>query len=173
MKEIHISEIENLEDKKSFVEGLFQGKDFHVCFYYQSDFQKTQLLRDIIDMVADIAWLDNKWKRRLVLIVDELNNNAIEYGSTTGYINKMTFVLDCQSAISMTIEVEDGGNGNKPKKAEQMRALQSEKKEQWFDNHDSIRGRGLFMIIENLVDDLYFQDAPSGWLIVGVKKVFD
>ncbi len=172
MKEIHISEIEQLKDRRSFIEGLFNDKDFHVSFYYESDFQKTQLLREIVDMIADISWLDDKWRRRIVLIVDELNNNAIEYGSATDHINKMTFLLDHTSGTSMNIEVEDGGNGNKPKKAKQMKLLQVEKSEQWFDNHDSIRGRGLFMIIENLVDDLYFQDADSGGLIVGVKKQF-
>jgi len=38
-------------------------------------------LREIVDIISEVLGLDNKWRRRIVLIVDELNNNAIEYGS--------------------------------------------------------------------------------------------
>ena len=55
MKEIHISEIEHLSDKEAFIQGLFHDDNFDVCFCYESDFQKTQLLRDIIDIIANIC----------------------------------------------------------------------------------------------------------------------
>lgn len=172
MKEIHISEMQDLANNRSFIKGLFNDKDFDVCFHYQSDFQKTQLLRDIVDIIADLSWLDAKWRRRVVLIVDELNNNAIEYGSSPNSINKMRFSLQTGAEISLNIEVEDSGTGKDAKTAKSMRELQSKKLKHWFENHNSIRGRWLFMIIENLVDELYFKDSDVGWLIVWVTKHF-
>jgi anti-sigma regulatory factor (Ser/Thr protein kinase) len=68
------------------------------------------------------------------------------------------------------IEVQDTGKWNFAKSAEEMLALKEMKMEEWFDNHKSIRGRGLFMIILKLADELYFKDAPNGGLIVWVKK---
>lgn len=53
MKEIHISELDHVDDKVSFVKDLFSDGNLDVCFHYESDFQKTQLLRDIIDIIAD------------------------------------------------------------------------------------------------------------------------
>ena len=172
MKEIHISEIEHLSDKEAFIQGLFHDDNFDVCFCYESDFQKTQLLRDIIDIIANICWLDDKWRRRIVLIVDELNNNAIEYGSKKGDLNKMTFSFQRNTKTLLSIEVEDSGAGKDAKNAETMRKLQSTKIKEGFENHASIRGRGLFMIIVNLVDELYFKDSDAGGLIVWVHKTF-
>ena len=40
----------------------------------------------------------------------------------------------------------------------------------WFDSHNSIRWRGLFLIIYKLVDNLYFKDSTKGGLIVGIQK---
>ena len=172
MKEIHISEIEHLDDKESFIKGLFSGENLDVCFHYESYFGKTQLLRDIIDMIAGVCWLDDKWRRRIVLIVDELNNNAIEYGSQEGDINKMKFSFKKDTHTTLSIEVEDSWAGKQAKNANTMKLLQAEKMNVWFDNHASIRWRGLFMIIVNLVDDLYFKDSDRWWLVVWVKKSF-
>ncbi len=41
---------------------------------------------------------------------------------------------------------------------------------QGFDSYLGKRGRGLFQLISNLVDELYFQDSESGGLTVGIKK---
>jgi len=123
-------------------------------------------------MVAHLSWLDDKWSRRVVLIIDELNNNAIEYGSASWDINKMKFLFTQEEKISLKIEVEDSGKWEKSKDAAYMESLQKKRLGQWFSDHKSIRWRGLFMIIINLVDKLYFRDSDSGWLIVGVEKTF-
>jgi hypothetical protein len=39
-----------------------------------------------------------------------------------------------------------------------------------YAQHKSIRGRGLFLIIINIVDELYFKNTTQGGLIVGYKK---
>jgi hypothetical protein len=36
--------------------------------------------------------------------------------------------------------------------------------------NNSIRWRWLFMIIDKLVDKLYFKDSKNWWLIVGIEK---
>lgn len=45
---------------------------------------------------------------RLTLMVDEMNNNAIEYGSQAGDINKLRFHCNyTKDTIDINIEVED------------------------------------------------------------------
>jgi len=48
---------------------------------YNSDFKNAKKLREIVDIICIMYDIDAKWKTRLILICDELNNNAIEYGS--------------------------------------------------------------------------------------------
>ena len=122
--------------------------------------------------MGDVCGLDDRWRRRIVLIVDELNNNAIEYGSKKGDINKMRFFFEKNTKGLLSIEVEDCGTWKEAKTAEAMELLQIQKKKDGFKNHASIRGRWLFMIILNLVDELYFKDSDAGGLIVWVSKTF-
>lgn len=150
---------------------LFQkyvkGDTFALCFIYDSDFKNAKILREAIEDICLILGISPKWKSRLTLIVDELNNNAIEYGSQGGEKNYMRVrVVKNSTEVTVNIEVEDAGNGSNPKKAIQMDQLRSEKTTQGFAQHHSIRGRGLFMIITSLVDSLYFRDSESGGLIV-------
>lgn len=39
-----------------------------------------------------------------------------------------------------------------------------------FSGYLGKRGRGLFQLITNLVDELYFRDNPTGGLCVGIRK---
>jgi hypothetical protein len=50
-----------------------------VCFNYVSNFENTKTLRDMFSEICNIYNIDEMWKNRLVLVIDELNNNAIEY----------------------------------------------------------------------------------------------
>ncbi len=68
------------------------------------------------------------------------------------------------------IEVEDSWKWKYHKNSREMEILWEKKLKEWFKNHSSIRWRGLFLIIKNIVDDLYFKDSFTWWLIVGVKK---
>jgi hypothetical protein len=40
-----------------------------------------------------------------------------------------------------------------------MYDLKNFRKQELLNNHNSIRGRGLFIIIDKLVDELYFKDS--------------
>lgn len=51
-----------------------------------------------------------------------------------------------------------------------MEEVRKLKEMQGFDSYLGKRGRGLFQLISNLVDELYFQDSESGGLTVGIKK---
>jgi two-component sensor histidine kinase len=81
-----------------------------VSFLYDSDFKSAKTLRDFIETICDILELENKWKSRLILITDELNNNAIEYGSLAGDKNTMTISIQkVESTYEISAEIEDTG----------------------------------------------------------------
>ncbi len=54
-----------------------------------------------------------------------------------------------------------------------MEELRKMKEMQGFDSYLGKRGRGLFQLITNLVDELYFRDNQTGGLVVGVRKEFE
>jgi len=172
MKEVQIQELSDSSGRKERLESYIQDDIFDICFTFQSSFVNAKLLRDTVDTICSIMWLDSKWKTRMVLIVDELNNNAIEYGSSESDINKLSVYIKKESSSEFHIKmsVQDSGNWEHAKNAHEMEELRNARIEKWFKNHNSIRGRGLFMIISNLVDTLYFKDAPSKGLIVWVEK---
>jgi hypothetical protein len=72
--------------------------------------------------------------------------------------------------IFLNIEVEDAWDWEKNKNALEMDELRKQRLEKWFEEHKSIRWRWLFMIITKLVDELYFKDSATWWLIVWVNK---
>ena len=92
--------------------------------------------------------LSDKLRSRIVLISDELNNNAIEYWSsseTYNYLRISTNVIDW--VINFNLEVEDNWKWKSPKKALDMETMRAHKLKLWYFWHDSIRWRGLFLII--------------------------
>ena len=108
------------------------------------------------------------WKKRFILIVDELVNNAVEHGSEEGDEN--TFVLMCtrqDNDVVVTIEITDPGRGNK--NATEMGEFIRERQKTWETDRSRKRGRG-FQILHKLVDALYFRDEEDGRFTVGIKK---
>ena len=171
MKEIHIRDLQQISDIKQYLESCIDGETFHVRFIFGSSFQNAKILRDVLDTTCTLMWLEAKWKTRMVLIVDELNNNAVEYGSREADENTLeVYMSKNNSGIQIKISVEDSGKGEKSKTAEQMEELREERLSKGFKNHHSIRGRGLFMIITNLVDTLYFKNSERSGLIVWIEK---
>lgn len=161
------------QEKRKIIEAFIQNGAIEVEFSYDSDFKSAKILRDYVELVSSLLWVENKRKSRLVLITDEMNNNAIEYGSKNGEINTMTIIIkkDKGKKVLIQVETKDTGNGIRPKKAKEMEELKENRLKEWFDHYASIRGRGLFMIILNLVDELYFKDSAEGGLIVWVRKL--
>lgn len=171
VEQIYLDKISPDTITHDYLSQFFRNNIFELSFVFQSDFRNTKYLRDYLFYILDIIGVDSIWKNRFVLIIDELNNNAIEYGSNSQSENIFSIMcVKTQNDIEITIEVEDSGDGKSPKKSEEMESMRIQRIEWWFENHHSIRGRGLFLIITKLVDQLYFKDSQKGGLIVGVKK---
>ena len=168
MQKINIDSLANDFQKDLFIRKNLKNLDF--CFCYNSIFSNTKILRDFIEAICRELRVCEKWKSRLALIVDELNNNAIEYWSKTWENNFMRIkIIKRWLNLNFTIETEDTWNGSHHKTSKEMKKLQNDKLEKGFDWYNSIRWRGLFMIVYKLVDRLYFKDSPSGGLIVWVE----
>jgi hypothetical protein len=68
-------------DKKDFLLKHIEKDMLDIEFHYKSDFSNTKTLREFIDNVFVIFNIKDLWKSRFIIISDELNNNAIEYGT--------------------------------------------------------------------------------------------
>ncbi len=172
MKQIHITDFDTNVQFREQLEALMDDRAvFHTAFEFDSCFWNAKVLRDIVDTVCTMMGLDSKWKTRIVLIVDELNNNAIEYGSAENDQNILeVYIAKIPTGFELKISVQDAGTGKNSKTAKEMSDLRDTKLKQWFAWHNSIRGRGLFMIISNLVDELNFYDNDPLGLTVEVRK---
>lgn len=152
---------------------FFDDENTEIEIRYLSDFQNAKYLRDFIDNICKQAWIHPKWRTRIVLIIDELNNNAIEYGSGKWDTNILKFAIHITGQRQRDINacVTDSWKGNKPKTAKDMEKMREEMNKRGFAHHASIRWRGLFLIISKLVDQLYFKDEEASWLTVGFQKI--
>ena len=171
MYEVHIDSLPKDFDKVLFIKENFENLDF--CFYYSSMFFNTKILRDFIEAICNKLKLSKKWKSKLILVADELNNNAIEYWSQKWEMNYMRVkIIKKDSNLDFIIEIKDTWNGSRHRTSKEMRELQENKlKKSFIGCRNSIRWRWL-LIVQKLVDKLYFKDYPSGWLIVWIEKKF-
>ncbi len=162
----------DINTREGLITTLCQSDSINVSILYTSDFRSAKILREVVDSICKWYGVNPKWRTRLVLIIDELNNNAIEYGSKKWEANIFNLILDSKSKEGLYIEasVTDTGNGPHAKKAWDMEELRNKHAEKDFTKHTSIRGRGLFLIITQLVDKLYFKDDKDKGLIVWVQK---
>jgi hypothetical protein len=76
---INIGNLPPKHNKYNIIESLFKDNILDVEFLYKSDYKNTKELRDFVDVICDFFRLPLNLKSRIVLISDELNNNAIEY----------------------------------------------------------------------------------------------
>jgi len=159
----------------SIISDAWSKDSIEITISYVSDFKSAKILRELVDRICKSIGMNPKWRTRLVLIIDEMNNNAIEYGSNPQDINYFTFIVRKKSTTSLYIEsyVCDSWNWPQAKTADQMGKLKSTHENKDFSTHNSIRGRGLFLIISQLVDTLYFKDNKYGWLTVGIQKLLE
>ena len=84
----------------------------------------------------------------------------------------MNFKLSANWVWGLEVDtcVVDTGRWEHAKQAKDMLELKKQNEDKDFSMHKSIRWRGLFLIIYHLVDELYFNDADTGWLIVWARK---
>ena len=171
MNSINIHTLPEDLNKEDFISNLLNNKEIDIEFIYNSDFKNAKILRDFVEVICKKLGFPHKDVSRFILIVDELNNNAIEYGTLDWYNNKLRIKTRWDDkTVDINIEVEDFWNWEKHKKALDMETMRAHQLKLWYGNHESIRWRGLFMITVKSVDRLYFKDTEIWGLIVWIKK---
>lgn len=129
-------------------------------------------IRDFtLNLIKNVTGFSEQWAFRFQSIIDELCNNAIEFGSMPGDKIQVTFQTTKNKSISVL--VADLGTGPQKHNAKFMKELVEERKT--WDNTKtmSIRGRGLPQIVANWTDKLEFIDNEGGGLIVKAVKLLD
>lgn len=129
-------------------------------------------LRDFtMNIVKNMTGFSEQWAYRFQSVVDELVNNAIEFGSAAGQDVKITFAS--LKGKSIEIFVEDSGTGSSKKTADEMAKLVESRRHLNPLQMTSIRGRGLGQIVANWTDVLEFKNTEAGGLIVHVIKYLE
>lgn len=120
-----------------------------------------------LNMIKNTTNFPEKWAFRFQSVVDELCNNAIEYGSAPGSDIRITFSY--KSDDFLEIVVEDTGTGQNKIKAEELQKIFEERRKPGY-VFTGIRGRGLIKIVGEWTDEIIFQDRPEGGIAVKIKK---
>ncbi len=169
MKKIIIDNLDKIETyQKYIIEDFKKEKQLNIELHFESDFLNTNIIRDFISFLCDWIWIEALQKFKIILVVDELNNNAIEYWSKNWEINKLRFKVTNHWKNILFLEVEDTWNWAFHKTASEMIDIEKQKIIAGFNNW-IIRWRWL-LIVKNIVDKLYFRDSITWWLIVWVEK---
>lgn len=125
-------------------------------------------IRDFtLNLVKNTTQFQEKWAFRFQSVIDELCNNAIEYGSLKGSEIRITFKYAKNDYLE--IAVEDTGTGKNKIKAEQLQKMFEEKRAPGY-VFSGIRGRGLAKIVGEWTDEINFEDRVGGGIKVSVKK---
>lgn len=125
-------------------------------------------IRDFtLNMIKNTTNFPEKWAFRFQSVVDELCNNAIEYGSSPGSEIRITFTHAKDEYLD--ILVEDTGTGKNRINAAQLQKLFAERRETGY-VFTGIRGRGLVKIVGEWTDEIKFEDRAEGGLKITVRK---
>ena len=171
MISIDINNLPKHIKKSDFISTKMIDKNLDIEFICNSNFKNAKILRRFIEIICNKLWFSQRSIARFILIVDELNNNAIEYWTEKNWKNIVRLkTYDNINSIDVMIEIEDTWKWKKPRTALDMETLRAHQLKLWYDNHNSIRWRWLFMIIVKTVDRLYFRDSKTWWLVVWIKK---
>ena len=126
-------------------------------------------IRDFtMTVVQNMTGFSEQWAYRFQSVVDELANNAIEFGSASGEDVKITFVS--MKGKYIEVFVEDTGTGPVKKTAAEMMDFVKKQKSVDPATITTLRGRGLTQIVSSWTDTLEFQDNEKGGLTVHVVK---
>ena len=126
-------------------------------------------IRDFtLHFTQNLTGFSEQWAFRFQAVVDELCNNAIEHGSAPG--EKLIITFNSIKGESFEVSVEDTGTAKEKMSAAQLTALYQERKQLMTKQYLGFRGRGLPKIVGEWTDDVIFEDAEGGGIIVKVKK---
>lgn len=125
-------------------------------------------IRDFtLSMIRNMTHFSEQWAYRFQSVVDELCNNAIEFGSAPGKDIIVTFINHPDESIEIT--VEDTGTGKNKTNSKELKKLVAQRSQPGY-IFKEIRGRGLAKIVAAWTDELEFTDTPSGGIKVQIKK---
>ncbi len=125
-------------------------------------------IRDFtLNLVKNTTNFPEKWAFRFQSVIDELCNNAIEYGSAAGKEIQITFIL--QKDNFLQIDVEDTGTGSNKISAAELKKIFDDRRAPGY-VFTGIRGRGLAKIVGEWSDEIHFSDRQGGGICVSVKK---
>ena len=145
-----------------------QNKDTKITITMPTNAYFMSGIRDFtLNMIKNTTNFTEQWAFRFQSVVDELCNNAIEYGSQPGSEIGITFIYEKENYLD--IIVEDTGTGKNKIKAQDLQKLFNSRKEVGY-VFSGIRGRGLVKIVGEWSDELTFIDRPEGGLSVKVRK---
>ena len=126
-------------------------------------------IRDFtMTVLQNMTGFSQQWAYRFQSVVDELTNNAIEFGSSAGQDVKITFVS--MKGKYIEVFVEDTGTGPVKKTATEMTEFVENQKTIDPSTITTLRGRGLTQIVSSWTDTLEFKDNEKGGLTVHVVK---
>lgn len=129
-------------------------------------------IRDFaMTVTQNMTGFSEQWAYRFQSVVDELTNNAIEFGSAPGTNITITFVAIKGQFIE--VFVEDTGTGKRKMTAAQMMQYLEDHKEADPKAITTIRGRGLSQIVSHWADKIEFTDNKEGGLTAHVIKNFE
>mgnify|MGYP006910070874 CR=1 FL=1 len=149
--------------------------NFGISINFNADFKYSKILRDLIYHLLTKNNIDYRWKNRFALLTDEIINNAIEHGSNSKQDNIILYIhfSSEEEGLKVNLEVTSFWKHWFRVDATKMEEMRSKKLNEWYDEHESIRWRGLFLIVQQIADKLYFRDWTDWELIVGVDKIFN
>ncbi len=125
-------------------------------------------IRDFtLNLMRNMTEFSEQWAFRFQSVVDELCNNAIEYGSKPGDDITITFLHHPHESIE--IFVEDRGSGSKKAHASDLNQIIRDRRDPNY-VFTGIRGRGLAKIVAEWTDELEFSDRPEGGIKVRILK---
>lgn len=125
-------------------------------------------IRDFtLNLVKSTTNFEERWAYRFQSVIDELCNNAIEYGSAPGSDIRVTFHYKKDDFLK--ISVEDTGTGKNKLDAAGIQKLFDGRKSPGY-AFTGIRGRGLVKIVGEWSDELKFEDRPEGGLKISITK---
>ena len=145
-----------------------KNKETKITITLPTDAYFMSGIRDFtLNMIKNTTNFPEKWAFRFQSVVDELCNNAIEYGSAPGSDIRVTFIHKNDDYLQ--IIVEDTGTGKKASTAARLQELIDARKEPGY-VFTGIRGRGLVKIVGEWSDELKIEDRKGGGLRISVKK---
>lgn len=126
-------------------------------------------IRDFtMTVVQNMTGFSEQWAFRFQSVVDELTNNAIEFGSSPGEDIRVTFIS--QKGKYIEVSVEDTGTGPNKKTAVELAKYVEDNKNADPTTITTIRGRGLTQIVSTWTDELTFSDNENGGITAHVRK---